>query len=96
MDYGKSKYFPLETMTLNQVSCIQGYILRLPANFYGEIFAEEEAKKADAVLKWKVTLKKYKNKTKTYAPRYSFKDTDNFCVCREWLPPARLRHFQQF
>ena len=56
MNYGKSEYFPLKTMTLNQVPCIQGYILRLPANFYGEIFAEEEAKKADAVLKWKVTL----------------------------------------
>ena len=61
-------------------ACIQGYILRIPANFYGELFAEEEAKKADDVLEWKVSLKRYK--TRTYTPRYSFKDADNLWVCR--------------
>jgi hypothetical protein len=53
-----------------------GYILQLPADFYGDIFAEEEAKKPNPVTSYRVVLKRYLKKTKKLAPRYAFVDSD--------------------
>ena len=63
-----------------------GWILRLPADFYGDEFAQQEARKPGAVVEWEVTLDAYveeylpKRKLSKWgsgkAPRYTFTDAD--------------------